>query len=484
MHTLFHAGRRALLWSALGFFGLALTLAEPTLSQGSVSSLTLPFQGTVATSVPAFSVTNTGTGSAIEGRAASGRAIYGQNGSTGNFGYLGGPGAGLYGLSPSGTAIYGKNTSTGTYGYMGAATRGVFGSAATNDSIAVLGIHPATGNRGSLGTSEYGVHARLGPSGHAAIRAEASGSPAARALSAESGQGTAVEARAYDGVAIDAYSGLIHAIDARALNDVAIRAAGHEGGIHALSHSEFGAGVNAIGSTFRGTAVLATDRTADDGSRGYGVRSNSPYGHAIHGTTQTGFAGYFEGPVEVVGTLTATTKNFRIDHPLDPANKTLSHACVESSEPANVYSGNVVLDGSGAATVELPEWFEALNGDFRYQLTAIGSAAPSLHVAREISGGRFQIAGGRAGMKVSWEVTAVRRDAYTRAHPLQVEAVKPERERGKYIHPREHGQPESMGVGYEERQRLAAQTARMMAEMPRLERPKRARTAARRAGRR
>jgi hypothetical protein len=34
-----------------------------------------------------------------------------------------------------------------------------------------------------------------------------------------------------------------------------------------------------------------------------------------------------------------------------------------------------------------PDWFSALNKDFRYQLTAIGAPGPNLYIAEEISGG-------------------------------------------------------------------------------------------------
>jgi len=140
----------------------------------------------------------------------------------------------------------------------------------------------------------------------------------------------------------------------------------------------------------------------------------------------------------VTGNLTVSgTKSFKIDHPLDPANKYLYHASLESSEVLNFYSGNATLDAKGEATVQLPNWFEALNRDFRYQLTAIGAAAPGLHIAQEIQNHSFRIAGGAAAMKVSWQVTAVRQDAWERAHPMAVEVQKPLGERGYYINPRE-----------------------------------------------
>jgi len=41
----------------------------------------------------------------------------------------------------------------------------------------------------------------------------------------------------------------------------------------------------------------------------------------------------------------------------------------------NVYSGPVTTDGNGEAHVSLPSYFEALNEDFRYQLTVMGQFA-------------------------------------------------------------------------------------------------------------
>jgi hypothetical protein len=106
----------------------------------------------------------------------------------------------------------------------------------------------------------------------------------------------------------------------------------------------------------------------------------------------------------------------------------------------NIYTGNVTLDSGGAATVELPDWFEALNTDFRYQLTCIGGFAP-VYVAQKVQSHRFRIAGGTSGMEVSWQITGVRHDAYAAAHPLVTEVDKPEAERGFYLHPELFGQP-------------------------------------------
>lgn len=145
------------------------------------------------------------------------------------------------------------------------------------------------------------------------------------------------------------------------------------------------------------------------------------------------------GNLSVSGAIFAGTKDFKIDHPLDPANKYLYHASVESSEMMNIYTGTTMMDPSGSAVVSLPDWFEAVNADFRYQLTAVGAPAPNLHIDREISNHQFVIAGGSPGMKVSWQVTGVRHDAYAKAHPLRVSVRKPKEERGYYLHPELYG---------------------------------------------
>ena len=153
------------------------------------------------------------------------------------------------------------------------------------------------------------------------------------------------------------------------------------------------------------------------------------------------FAAHFAGDVRVVGTLTKSTLQFEIDHPLDPANRFLRHSAIESDEMKNLYDGVVELDAEGRAEVVLPDWFEALNEQFRYQLTSIGAAAPNLHVSDELHNGRVVIAGGPPHVKVCWLVTGIRHDAYAKAHPLQVDTAKSQQEAGLFLHPHLHDQP-------------------------------------------
>lgn len=149
------------------------------------------------------------------------------------------------------------------------------------------------------------------------------------------------------------------------------------------------------------------------------------------------------------GDLGATGgKFFHIDHPLEPENKVLRHANIESNEVLNHYRGNVQLDENGIATVQLPHYFEAININFSYQLTAIGAPAPNLHVAEEISGNSFAIAGGSPGQKVSWTVQAERNDLYMQTYPEKrtMEIDKKPHEVGKYFRPELYGMPADMGI--------------------------------------
>jgi hypothetical protein len=130
------------------------------------------------------------------------------------------------------------------------------------------------------------------------------------------------------------------------------------------------------------------------------------------------------GNVQIAGSLSVQgAKKFQIDDPVDPEHKYLEHASIESSEMMNIYSGNVTTDAEGEATVRLPEWFEALNTDFRYQLTVVRQFAQAI-VAREIQDHEFAIRTNAPNVKVSWQVTGVRQDAYAKAHPLLVEEEK------------------------------------------------------------
>jgi hypothetical protein len=204
---------------------------------------------------------------------------------------------------------------------------------------------------------------------------------------------------------------------------------------------------------FTGSGIVSVGGFAATGQPGYGAvligggtndgGSGAPGLYVISGTDTDGNlfdAATFNGNVNVDGTLNAEAKNFRIDHPADPANKYLVHSSIESSEMVNMYSGNVTTDELGLATVKLPDWFQVENGDFRYQLTVLGQFAQAI-IKNKIAGNHFTIMTNASHVEVSWLVTGVRQDPYAKAHPLVVEQAKRGTERGLYLHPELYGQP-------------------------------------------
>jgi hypothetical protein len=190
-----------------------------------------------------------------------------------------------------------------------------------------------------------------------------------------------------------------------------------------------------------------TDSSAAAANGVTGFATGGGLSAGIYGnqTGASGFAGYFNGNVAVLGTVTKSAGSFKIDHPLHPDTKYLSHSFVESPDMKNIYDGVVELDAGGTAVIQLPEFFEALNKDFRYQLTCIGRYAP-VYVSDEIHENQFVIAGGKPGMRISWQVTGIRHDRYADAHRIPVEELKPREEQGRYLHPELFNQPADWGV--------------------------------------
>lgn len=217
-------------------------------------------------------------------------------------------------------------------------------------------------------------------------------------------------------------------------------------GVFGQTTTGLGARGLALDSTTGATGVHGESRGLN-GNGVVGVAFNGTNAYGIWGQGGAGWAGWFSGKVHVSGTLTKGAGGFLIDHPLDPENRYLLHSFVESAERLNVYSGTVVTDADGAAVIELPEYFEALNEDFRYQLTTIGVFAQAI-VTDEVRDNRFTIATDRPEVKVSWQVSGVRRDPFARANPLRADEEKPEEERGTYVHPEAWGKPAEAGADF------------------------------------
>jgi hypothetical protein len=343
-----------------------------------------------------------------------------------------------------GTALMGYATAiTG-------ATRGVYGRTDSPNGFGVQARNAAAAGTGAaiqaIGVNNIGVDASTNANFSPAIRALNTGN--GEAIYAEAEYGHALKAVS-PGVAILAESTNGIAIWGSSDADFAAAVYGDATGEDAngvTGQSSVGAGVYGYspgGYGVWGHTVGATG-VYGDSFTGYGVRGHSSSNAGVYGSSTSSYSGYFTGALWAQS-LNAAAKAFRIDHPQDPTNKALMHSCVESNERKLVYDGVVTTDQAGEATVELPSYFESLNRDLRYQLTVIGSFGQAI-VKHEVAGNRFTIATSEPRTKVSWQVTGVRHDAYAKAHPLEVESVKTGREKGRYINPKEHGQPESVGV--------------------------------------
>jgi len=168
------------------------------------------------------------------------------------------------------------------------------------------------------------------------------------------------------------------------------------------------------------------------------------------GSGAVNYGVYSSGDCHVAGTLSKTAGSFKIDHPLDPANMYLYHSFVESPDMMNIYNGNVITDAAGYATIDMPDWFDALNAEFRYQLTVIDDSDDFIlaKVTQKMHNNRFTIRTSAPYIEVSWQVTGIRIDAYAREHRIPVEEYKPARERGLYEHPELFGYPKERGINY------------------------------------
>ncbi len=233
-------------------------------------------------------------------------------------------------------------------------------------------------------------------------------------------------------------------LDAKASNGPSNYSAITAEGFSAVRGSGYsgGAGITATGGS--GDPANGTE----DGSGGV-FTGGSAYccGNGIEAYTGSDLAGYFRGDVYVDGSIAKLSGSFKIDHPLDPANKYLYHSFVESPDMMNIYNGNVVTDANGDAVVPLPEWFETLNRDFRYQLTVIGQFAQAI-VTGEVANHQFGIKTDKPGVKVSWQVTGIRQDPWANAHRIPVEEEKDGRDRGHYIRPELYGAPEESSIAW------------------------------------
>ncbi len=211
----------------------------------------------------------------------------------------------------------------------------------------------------------------------------------------------------------------------------------------------FGTATSTTGTTYGGR--FETDSINGRGVYGYASATgatDTPYG--VRGQASTTTLGY---AVYAVGDLGASgVKPFRIDHPLDPANKYLLHYSSESPFPQNFYNGNVTTDSEGYAWVELPEYFAEINTNFKYILTVVddmdSEAFVQAKISKKIKDNRFQIRTSAPNVEVSWEVKADRNDQRVRYNRPTDVREKSGPEKGKYQHPEYYGLGPDRGMDY------------------------------------
>ncbi len=333
-------------------------------------------------------------GDAILGNAPNGNGVVGCNALSGNAATAG------INSAQDGVGIFGQAE-------LGSSAIGVYGSSASG--IGTLGV--STINVGVKGTSNSNI-------GVQGVSTSSSG----------------VEGRSDSSEGVYGYSD-------------------SSSGVRGYSGNDFGVVGESGGGIFTGGGVRGV------GYNGVEAISNHSNGTGLY--AKGGFwAAEFEGSVEIRGNLQVrgniseikSTDSVQIDHPLDPENKFLFHSSVESSEMKNVYDGVAVTDAIGYAEVALPDWFEALNSDFRYQLTVIDEENSNefvqAKIVKTIKDNHFTIRTSRPDVEVSWLVTGVRQDPWAKTHPIEVEKTKSDKERGKYLSPEIYGQPREKGIHY------------------------------------
>jgi len=343
--------------------------------------------------------------------------------------------------SPQGRGVYGFATSPNGL------TVGVFGHATSPDGFA--GYFVGRGyfsNNVGIGAS-FPTHRLTVTSGdQETMRLIGPGSPYGQSARLNFGDGDHVylEEDADDNLTI--YTRLRTAIMG---GNVGIGTLSPQGRLHVVEGSTTGAGIVAICTALSGVTHGVwgqSDSTSGIGVIGYAAAAGGTnYGVYGYSGSPEGYAVYASGRLAASG-----IKQFHIDHPLDPENAYLNHYCTEGPKPTNAYSGNVITDARGYATITLPDYFESINRDFRYQLTVIDSSDDFVlaKVVREIQNNQFVIRTSKPFVKVSWRVEAIRNDRWVREYGFQTEQDKAGDLRGKYIHPELYGQPKELGIHY------------------------------------
>lgn len=417
------------------------TLSPNIKLQVTAGSIGNTIRGTLA-GTPATSIATAGS---IYGESTTGIGVIGVSGSqNGVYGLSTGTLGGTVGVSTgTGNGIWGVATGAGVAGFFDGGTTG-------------RGIIVSTGASG-FGTSTPTARLEVrqpstpvaGLDDNAAIvgysyNAAASLKGGINGSYNTSNYGTGVQGVGYNGVA-NTDANTTFGVGNQDLGvygsaNTAGVMGGSVGGIGVVGYNKNAsfAATTGIGNTYGVYGNSQTVGGATVPNVRYGV-----YGFASGATTN--YAGYFSGNVQITGSISKGSGTFKIDHPVDPENKYLYHSFVESPDMMNVYNGNITTDANGYATVKLPGYFDALNKDFRYQLTVIGTFANAI-VSQEVKDNAFVIRTDKPSVKVSWQVTGIRKDNYANAHRVIPEVDKEPEMRGKYLHPVEMGKSPRLGI--------------------------------------
>jgi hypothetical protein len=374
----------------------------------------------VATGSGVFGISNGAGGTGVYGNTSGnlGAGVYGQATGSNGTGVLG------FANNTGGDGVIGESTATGRYGVLGV----------NNNGTGVLGENNGAGNGvwGDNTGTGVGVRGQSVTSGIGVIGFNTGTGRGVQGQSDTSGIGVvglnSGTGRGVEGQSVTTGVGVI---GFNSGTGVGVQGQSLTTGVGILGFNT-GAGVGVQGeNSDTGTAVVGINTSLT----GDGVVGQTPAG-------SSGFAVFANGDMGASG-----VKTFYIDHPTDPANKYLRHYALESNEVLNVYRGNVILNANGEAVVTMPTYFEAINKNFSYNLTAIGSQS-DVFIKEEITNNQFTIAGGAPNQKISWQVYAERNDLYLQQNPQkrEVEVGKDANDRGNYLMPELFNQSDEKGI--------------------------------------
>lgn len=321
--------------------------------------------------------------------------------------------------------VDGRNASTtgrGVYGYATAATGTTYGVVGRSDSMLGWGV---------LGYNSTTSGIAVGVEG--------------RSDSETGGTGVLGLSNRDSGITYGVF-GQVASPDGYGVYGWATATSGDAIGVYGESEGSAGYGVYGNAPAAAGNCIGVAGFTAStQGQAVFGratATTGSPIGVRGISDSASGYGVYCSGRFTATG-----TKSFQIDHPLQPETHYLNHFCTEGPEPYNVYRGNVITDARGYAEVALPDYFEQINRDPTYHLTVIGVFAQAI-ISEEVHDNRFVIRTDKPGVKVSWEVKAIRNDPWVQRYGYQTEQEKAAEHQGRYLHPELYGQPKEMGIHY------------------------------------